>query len=294
MRSAWAFSLSRVSVLLVALAAPSHAEVPAGPAEAPPEGYAGDRYVDSAGCAYMRASQGGALVWVPHLDANRKPVCGLPPTFPPPPPVRLVEVQAVSEPPASCPAGTKQAQRFVLSDGRTILHCGEAVEDPVAFLNAAKLPGIVVVPEEPLPGSADAAGKPPVEQAGAEASPPELRPHTAPLPAPAAEPETPDAPEPETEPNPPAAPEPTAVPETPQPPDVPATSETGAYVQVGAFGKPENARRVETQLKDMGLPVTVLEGGLTTVLAGPFTDPAAVREALKTLRASGFPEAFVR
>lgn len=54
------------------------------PAEVPPAGFAGPRYVDSAGCAFLRAEHGQAVIWAPQLNAARKPRCGLAPTVVPP------------------------------------------------------------------------------------------------------------------------------------------------------------------------------------------------------------------
>lgn len=51
-----------------------------GPAELPPEGFAGASYVDSTGCAFSRVSIGGRTDWVPRVGADRQPVCGLSPT----------------------------------------------------------------------------------------------------------------------------------------------------------------------------------------------------------------------
>lgn len=67
----------------------------AQPAELPPAGYSKDVYVDSRGCAYVRASIGSTVNWVPRLARDRETViCGMTPTnavasvaaAPPPPP----------------------------------------------------------------------------------------------------------------------------------------------------------------------------------------------------------------
>lgn len=63
-----------------AAAAQTVAEVGA-PAELPPSGFAGQQYVDSRGCVYLRAGYGGQVTWVPRVNRERKAMCGMPPTF---------------------------------------------------------------------------------------------------------------------------------------------------------------------------------------------------------------------
>lgn len=64
-----------------ALLAAGGAGAQGGPAELPPESFAGAQYVDSRGCAFVRATLSGETVWVPRLTAERRPVCGLAPSL---------------------------------------------------------------------------------------------------------------------------------------------------------------------------------------------------------------------
>lgn len=51
------------------------------PAESPPAGYAGQQYIDSRGCTYIRAGHGGQVNWVARIDRARQPICGQPPSL---------------------------------------------------------------------------------------------------------------------------------------------------------------------------------------------------------------------
>jgi hypothetical protein len=57
------------------------ADSPVGPSESPPSGFDGTQFVDSEGCAFMRADISGSTVWVPRVDENRLPICGMDPTL---------------------------------------------------------------------------------------------------------------------------------------------------------------------------------------------------------------------
>lgn len=78
-----------------------------------------------------------------------------------------------------------------------------------------------------------------------------------------------------------------------------AKASGGAYVQVGTFGQPANAKGASARLKALGLPVAIskiTKGGkaLQIVLAGPFGSGAEAQQALSALRGSGFGDAFIR
>ncbi len=62
-------------LIAAAILAASALAARAGPAELPPEGFAGDRYVDSRGCAFQRAEIAGQTAWAAVLDAARAPLC---------------------------------------------------------------------------------------------------------------------------------------------------------------------------------------------------------------------------
>ncbi|RMH46011.1 MAG: hypothetical protein D6688_05465, partial [Alphaproteobacteria bacterium] len=74
-----------------------------GPAELPPPGYAGRQYIDSQGCAFVRAGVGARTVWIPRVTRDGQVLCGLAPSIARAAPTRSAPA------PAAAPSGRKQA-----------------------------------------------------------------------------------------------------------------------------------------------------------------------------------------
>ena len=52
----------------------------AAPAELPPADYAGQQYVDSKGCLFLRAGPKGNETWIPRVSRDGAPLCNYPPS----------------------------------------------------------------------------------------------------------------------------------------------------------------------------------------------------------------------
>ncbi len=73
----WAVALGAAALLTGGATAQSVAT----PAEFPPASYGESQFVDSTGCAFIRAGNGGVVNWVPRVTRNREQLCGFLPTF---------------------------------------------------------------------------------------------------------------------------------------------------------------------------------------------------------------------
>lgn len=258
----------------------------------PPADYVGGQFVDAKGCVFARAPEGSTAPWLARLDRSGQPLCGYPPTqiaaprtasagaadpapetpAPETPapvaaaaraaaqPLAIREIETIPGSESGCPNRPALAQRYILSDGRRILRCDAGTDDPAAFINRAALPGVRIAVQ---PAGQDAPAARPAEPASGAGR------HRAGI-------RQQDRQKREGQ------------------------MQAGlAFVQVGAFLQPQNAERAQARIAGLGLPVARAQAGqggrrLTLIFAGPFADPRQAREALRTLRRNGFPDAYLR
>ena len=178
------------------------------------------------------------------------------------PATALVRQSTVGKESTYCADRIDTAQRYLLSDGRRVTQCDDAVTGAaVPYLNGLGVPGLTVTDRAPTAAEirrAETAG-----QGGYRVTYARGNLTEAGRAAMAAEPAGPSG----------------------------ATG--AAFVQIGAFGDPANAERAIATLKGLGLPVSVGVGGrLKVILAGPFASAAELRDAVALTRRNGYPDAY--
>jgi cell division septation protein DedD len=93
-----------VLALAVMFGGPAVARDMIQPAELPPANYAGQQYVDSKGCLFMRAGTEGKQLWLPRVTRDGVPVCGNPPSGKRVPVAEEAGAAAVEAAPKAAPA----------------------------------------------------------------------------------------------------------------------------------------------------------------------------------------------
>lgn len=144
------------------------------PREFPPADFTGNQFVDSEGCAFIRADLSGTTNWVPRVDGGRRQLCYFQPTFP----------NSVA---AAEPARAVEAEPEVAS---AIIDEPAAEDLPlIIFPTDAEVASTRAPTGLPAPRPEPAAPTPRVVPARASAPAPAPSPAPALAPAPVAEPE---------------------------------------------------------------------------------------------------------
>jgi cell division septation protein DedD len=89
--------------IALTLALPALARDPIRPAELPPADYAGQQYVDSKGCMFVRAGTAAEVLWIPRVSRQGEPLCSSPPSGQRVPVAEEVGVAAVPLPDSAKP-----------------------------------------------------------------------------------------------------------------------------------------------------------------------------------------------
>ena len=287
-----------------------------GPAELPSAEYAGQSYVDSKGCMFLKAGYGGEATWVPRVDKDRKLICGQTPTnaaanvsdaatavVPKTRKTRSSKRKAQADAPyvpvmIGCPASVPVARRYATTDGGSVVVCTATngsltgARSPIypagsgvgAALSATRHAGVTI----PLPQQHGDVGALPSPPAGYELAWKDDR--LNPLRGKGAS-ERQAAQATVSAGKAPAAQMAAAT--------LPSAPSGPYYVQVGTFGEPSNADGTTARLMQMGMPVSKSKfskqgRALQVIYAGPFVSGADAQAALNVARSAGFSDAFVR
>ncbi len=255
----------------------------AGPANLPPAGFSGRSFVDANGCIFIRAGSGARVNWVPQVTRDAKLVCGFQPTFSngsankpaasvaqpkiSAQPVQIARLAPVTQAAPTAPAANLPVPKGYVAawdDGRLNPNRGPrttAGNEQMALIWTDSVPMKRPGAKAPATGSNVAQRTRSSKASGSVASVVDSLTNKYLL-------------------------------------SSKSEAASGKFIQIGAYGLPQNADRAVAKVQALGLPAVgqarQMNGqAVTVVLAGPVS-PHLAAEAQKILRAAGYSDAFIR